>query len=58
MYSSSCCIVVDLLALSRCFLLYLLPNVLQTLVAFIPMSLAKDKHPHPFTGIHTLGSVE
>ena len=43
--------VVDFLALSRRFWLYLL-------LKFLPMFLAKDKNPYPLTCILSLDSIE
>ena len=46
------------LALWRRFWPYLLLKFVKTLVAFIPMFLAKDKHPYPFPHMPSLGLFE
>ena len=50
--------VVEFLALSRSFWLYSLIKFLATLVACVPMVLAKDKNPYPFTYALYPGSTE
>ena len=48
--------VADFLAWTRSFWLYLLLKFLLTLLPiFLPIFLAKDKNPYPFTNIQSLG---
>ena len=50
--------VAEFLELWRRFWLYLLLKLLATLFACLTMFLAKDKNPHSFTYILSLGSIE